>query len=108
MVKVTLNKTVKYAGAWHPANTVFEIEEKHLEEYKLLGAAVVESSKKTPTEPIENEPVVQEPIVEDEPTEDENIESEEEAIENNDDEIIEEKVEEPKTDNKRKATRKRG
>lgn len=101
MVKVTLNKTVKYAGAWHPANTVFEIEEKHLEEYKLLGAAVVESSKKTPTEPIKNEPVVQEPTVENEPTE-------EEAIENNDDEIIEEKVEEPKTDNKRKATRKRG
>lgn len=45
MVKVKLNRTVRYNGVVYHPNTVFEAKEKDLDELKKLGAFVIEEPK---------------------------------------------------------------
>ena len=45
MVKVKLNRTVRYNGVVYRPNTVFEAKEKDLDELKKLGAFVIEEPK---------------------------------------------------------------
>lgn len=45
MVKVKLNRTVRYNGVVYRPNTVFEVKEKDLDELKKLGAFVIEEPK---------------------------------------------------------------
>ena len=45
MVKVKLNRTVRYNGIVYRPNTVFEAKEKDLDELKKLGAFVIEEPK---------------------------------------------------------------
>lgn len=45
MVKVKLNRTVKYNGVIYRPNTVFEANEKDLDELKKIGAFVIEEPK---------------------------------------------------------------
>jgi len=56
MVKVKLNRTVRYNGVIYRPNTVFEAKEKDLDELKKLGAFVVEELKTEVVEKVvENE-----------------------------------------------------
>lgn len=53
MVKVKLNRTVRYNGTVYRPNTVFEAKEKDLDELKKLGAFVIEEPKTKEVEKVE-------------------------------------------------------
>lgn len=53
MVKVKLNRTVRYNGVVYRPNTVFEAKEKDLDELKKLGAFVIEEPKTKEVEKVE-------------------------------------------------------
>lgn len=53
MVKVKLNRTVRYNGVVYRPNTVFEAKEKDLDELKKLGAFVIEEFKTEDVEKVE-------------------------------------------------------
>lgn len=53
MIKVKLNRTVRYNGIVYRPNTVFEAKEKDLDELKKLGAFVIEEPKTKEVEKVE-------------------------------------------------------
>lgn len=53
MVKVKLNRTVRYNGVVYRPNTVFEAKEKDLDELKKLGAFIIEEPKTKEVEKVE-------------------------------------------------------
>lgn len=53
MIKVKLNRTVRYNGVVYRPNTVFEAKEKDLDELKKLGAFVIEEPKTEEVEKVE-------------------------------------------------------
>lgn len=53
MIKVKLNRTVRYNGVVYRPNTVFEAKEKDLDELKKLGAFVIEEPKTKEVEKVE-------------------------------------------------------
>ena len=50
MVTVKFDHRVKYAKVWHPAHTVFEVEDKDVPELKKLGCQVL-SYNEAPAQP---------------------------------------------------------
>ena len=50
MATVKFDHRVKYAKVWHPAHTVFDVEDKDVPELKKLGCQVL-SYNETPTRP---------------------------------------------------------
>lgn len=53
MIKVKLNRTVRYNGVVYRPNTVFEAKEKDFDELKKLGAFVIEEPKTEKVEKVE-------------------------------------------------------
>lgn len=53
MVKVKLNRTVRYNGVVYRPNVVFEAKEKDLDELKKLGAFIIEEPKTEKVEKVE-------------------------------------------------------
>lgn len=50
MATVKFDHRVKYAGVWHPAHTVFDVEDKDVPELKKLGCQVL-SYNEAPAQP---------------------------------------------------------